>query len=113
MRRRDHEARNHADRRRVRTVLIYHPDEADRYAALVPTPRNRVALHVYATAEDALRVAPDVDVVYGWKVPSAVYEKAARLAWVQAMGAGVDWVLVPELPPHVVITRAPGVFGLW
>ena len=29
------------------------------------------------------------------------------------MGAGVDWAFVPELPPSVVITRAPGVFGAW
>ncbi len=29
------------------------------------------------------------------------------------MGAGVDWALVPELPEHVVVTRAPGVFGPW
>jgi glyoxylate/hydroxypyruvate reductase A len=113
MRRQDREVPHRADRRGVRTVLVYHPDEADRYAALVPTSRNRVALHVCAAAEDALRVAPEVEVIYGWKVPPAVYEKAARLTWVQATGAGVDWALVPELPPHVVVTRAPGVFGPW
>jgi glyoxylate/hydroxypyruvate reductase A len=100
-------------RDQIRTVLVYHPDEADRYAALVRAPRGRVTLQVCATPEDAVRVAPDVDVIYGWKVPPAVYEKAARLTWVQAMGAGVDWVLVPELPPRVVVTRAPGVFGPW
>src|SRR5205814_1533013 len=99
--------------RRERTILVYHPDEADRYAALVRAPRGRVCLQVCATPEDAVRVAPDVDAIYGWKVPPAVYEKAARLTWLQAMGAGVDWALVPELPPHVVVTRAPGVFGPW
>src|SRR2546430_10971553 len=30
-----------------------------------------------------------------------------------AMGAGVDWAIVRELPPRVVVTRAPGVFGPW
>ncbi|OGK92988.1 MAG: hypothetical protein A2W08_08860, partial [Candidatus Rokubacteria bacterium RBG_16_73_20] len=39
--------------------------------------------------------------------------KAGRLRWLQVMGAGVDWALVPELPPRVVVTRAPGVFGPW
>ena len=97
----------------VKTVLVYHPDEVDRYAALVRAPRERVAVHVCATPEDAARVAPEVDIVYGWRVPPLVYEKAPRLAWLQAMGAGVDWALVPELPPHVVVTRAPGVFGPW
>jgi glyoxylate/hydroxypyruvate reductase A len=97
----------------LRTILVYHPDEAEQYAALVRAPRGRIAMHVCATAEDARRVAPEAEVIYGWKVPPAVYEKAARLTWLQAMGAGVDWALVAELPPHVVVTRAPGVFGPW
>ena len=96
-----------------RTILVYHPDEADRYAALVRAPRGRIAVRVCATPDDALRVAPEADVVYGWKVPPSVYEKAGRLTWLQAMGAGVDWALVPELASHVVVTRAPGVFGPW
>ena len=95
------------------TILVYHPDEALRYAALVRAPRSRVTLHVCATADEAMRVAPDVDVAYGWKIPPPFYEKAAKLTWVQAMGAGVDWVLVPELPRRVRVTRAPGVFGPW
>lgn len=95
------------------TVLVYHPDEAERYAALVRAPRGRVTIHVGTRPEEALRVAGELDVVYGWKVPSALYEKAGRLRWLQAMGAGVDWALVPELPSHVRLTRAPGVFGPW
>jgi phosphoglycerate dehydrogenase-like enzyme len=101
-----------APARRLR-VLVYHPDEAGRYAALVPPARGRIEVHVAATPDEAARVAADIDVVYGWKVPPAFYGKAARLAWLQAMGAGVDWALVPELPARVVVTRAPGVFGSW
>jgi len=29
------------------------------------------------------------------------------------MGAGIERFLVPELPPHVVLTRVTGVFGPW
>ena len=29
------------------------------------------------------------------------------------MGAGVEWAVAPEVPPHVVVTRAPGIFGPW
>jgi len=68
---------------------------------------------VTATVDEAMRVAPDIDIAYGWKVPTAVYGAATRLRWLQAMGAGVDWVLVPELPRGVVVTRVPGVFGPW
>ena len=99
--------------RRPLHVLVYHPDEADRYAALVRAPRGRVVLHPCGTAEDAARIAPDADVVYGWKVPPATYGKAPRLRWLQAMAAGVDWVFIPELPMHVVVTRVPGIFGPW
>lgn len=98
---------------RALRVLVYRADDADRYAALVRAPRGRVELHVAATVDEAARVAPEVDVIFGWKVPPALYGKAARLVWLQAMGAGVDWALVPELPARVVVTRVPGVFGPW
>jgi len=105
--------KRHGRAREPRAILVYHPDEAARYAALVRARRGRVVVHACATPDDALRVAPDADVIYGWKVPPPVYEKAGRLTWLQAMGAGVDWALVPELPRHVIVTRAPGVFGPW
>ena len=97
------------------SVLVYYPDDAEarRYAALIRPPRGRVDVHVAASADDAARVAPLVDVIYGWKVPPAIYGKADKLAWLQVMGAGVDWALVPELPSRVVVTRVPGVFGPW
>ncbi len=94
-------------------VLVYHSDEADRYAALVRAPRRRVVVDVCGTAEEAARAAPEADVIYAWKIPPATYGKATRLRWLQAMAAGVDWVFVPELPAHVVVTRVPGVFGPW
>ena len=93
-------------------VLVYHPDEAHDYAALFEPPRGVIA-HVAATPDEAARVAPDIDVAYAWKLPPAFYGKAPRLRWLQAMGAGVDWALVPELPARVTITRVPGVFGPW
>jgi glyoxylate/hydroxypyruvate reductase A len=96
-------------------VLVYYPDEAEarRYAALIRPRSGRVVVHVAATPEEAARVAPDLHAAYGWKVPSAIYGKAGKLAWLQVMGAGVDWALVPELPRRVVVTRVPGVFGPW
>jgi glyoxylate/hydroxypyruvate reductase A len=84
-----------------------------RYAALIAAPRSRVTLHVTSTDHDVLRVAADIDAAYGWRVPHALYPRAPRLAWIQAMGAGVDWVLGPDLPPRVTVTRVPGIFGPW
>jgi len=94
-------------------VLVYRADDPKPWAALIRAPRGRVQIHAAGTPDEAVRVAADVDVVFGWKVPSTLYEKATRLRWLQTMGAGVDWALVPELPARVVVTRVPGVFGPW
>ncbi|HEX9822282.1 MAG TPA: D-2-hydroxyacid dehydrogenase [Methylomirabilota bacterium] len=97
-------------------VLVYHPDpaEAKAYARLIRLPRGRSAsIHVCSTEAEAAAVIAGADAVYAWKFPPPLYATARRLTWLQAMGAGVDWALVPELPPAVVVTRAPGVFGPW
>ncbi|MBI2206883.1 MAG: D-2-hydroxyacid dehydrogenase [Candidatus Rokubacteria bacterium] len=96
-----------------RVVLVYHPDEAEDYARLVRVPRSRVAVHVASKPEDAAAVIREVDVLYAWKFPPHLYRDATRLSWLQAMAAGVEWALVPELPPRVTVTRAPGIFGPW
>jgi phosphoglycerate dehydrogenase-like enzyme len=58
-------------------------------------------------------VAPDTDVLYGWNIPPAILALATRARWLQAMSAGVEWALVPELTARIVVTRVPGVFGPW
>lgn len=100
-------------RARPLTVLVYHADEADEYARLVRAPRGRVAVKVAAKPEDAAAVIADADVLYAWKLPPSLYREATRLRWLQAMSAGVEWALVPEVPAGVTITRAPGIFGPW
>ena len=93
------------------TVLVYHADR--RYAELVRVPKRGVSVHIAATPSEAASAVADAEILYAWKFPPQLYAKAGRLKWLQVMGAGVDWALVPELPEHVQITRAPGVFGPW
>jgi glyoxylate/hydroxypyruvate reductase len=100
-------------RRAPARILVYHPDEAKEYAALVRAPRGRLALTVCTTPGEAAAAVSETDVIYAWKFPPELYPRATRLRWVQAMGAGVEWVLVPGLPDRVIVTRAPGVFGPW
>jgi phosphoglycerate dehydrogenase-like enzyme len=95
------------------TVLLYHPYEAARYAALVRGARGRMNLQVVATPDAAAKFIAETDVLYAWQFPPRLYDKAGRLRWLQAMGAGIEWALVPELPARVTVTRAPGVFGPW
>jgi phosphoglycerate dehydrogenase-like enzyme len=94
-------------------VLVYDASDAHRYAELVRAPRGRIVLNVASTPDEAAAHIADADVLYAWKFPPELYDKAARLRWLQGMGAGVEWALVPDLPPRVVVTRAPGVFGPW
>jgi glyoxylate/hydroxypyruvate reductase A len=93
------------------TILVY-DDEADRYAALIRMPPRRHAeVRTARTSAEAAPHVAETDVLFAWKFPSALYAKAGRLRWLQAMGAGVDWALTPELPDGVSLTRAPGIFG--
>ena len=100
-------------RSRPLEVLVYDPTDASRYAELIRAPRGRVTVHVASTQEEAAPHIATTDILYAWKPPLDLYARAGRLRWLQAMGAGVDWALVPELPPGVIVTRAPGVFGPW
>lgn len=46
-----------------------------------------------------------VDIVLGWRFPKGVCEKLGALRWVFSMAAGVEKLLVPELPAGVPISR--------
>ncbi|MFQ5897558.1 MAG: D-2-hydroxyacid dehydrogenase [Candidatus Methylomirabilia bacterium] len=96
-----------------RSVLLYHPDEAEAYARLVKAPRGTITLHACATPEDAAGVIGEAEILYAWNFPPELLPAARRLQWIQAMGAGVEKFVVPELSDSVLITRAPGVFGPW
>ncbi|HET7874712.1 MAG TPA: D-2-hydroxyacid dehydrogenase [Methylomirabilota bacterium] len=98
-----------------RTILLYNPwaREARAYADLVRLPRRSLVLHVASTPEEAEPVVAKAEILYGWDVPASVLARARSLRWVQCMGAGVERLLLPELPPGVRITRAAGIFGPW
>lgn len=95
------------------TVLVYHADEAEAYAARVTAPRDRVRVVTARTPEEAASAVREAEVVFAWRFPLALLARAPRLRWLQAMGAGVEWALGPELPLGVTVTRVPGVFGPW
>ena len=67
-------------RRGPATVLVFHPDEAKAYAALVRAPRARVRLAVCATPAEAAAAVGDADVIYAWKFPPDLYARATRLS---------------------------------
>ena len=95
------------------TILVYDATDAKAYAALVSARRERVRVVACATPAEAAASVAEADVLYAWKFPPDLYSRAPRLRWLQAMGAGVDWALVPTLPAGVIVTRIPGIFGPW
>src|SRR5437667_273770 len=83
------------------------------YVLIETAPGKTKAVEKELAPSEAAGAIADAEILFAWKFPPQLYARAGRLAWLQVMGAGVDWALVPELPPSVVITRAPGVFGPW
>ena len=99
----------------ARSILVYHPEpgEAQAYARLIAPTRPAFSIVACATPAEALPHVARAEILYAWNFPRDLLAKAARLRWVQNMGAGVERLLVPELPPRVVVTRVAGIFGPW
>jgi phosphoglycerate dehydrogenase-like enzyme len=92
---------------------VYYPDQAELKAYVGPLRASPgTVVHTASTPEGAARVIGEIEVLYAWGFPRHLLRRASRLRWVQAMGAGVDRFLVPELLPRGVPPRAP-VFGAW
>jgi len=99
----------------ARSILVYHPEpgEAQAYARLIKQARPPLAVAVCATAAEAERHIADAEILYAWHFPRELLPRAAKLRWVQSMGAGVERVMLPELPRRAKVTRVAGIFGPW
>lgn len=96
----------------VRTLLVHGPHGVDTYADRVQTALPGVRVVRSATYEDAGRFIRDADVLLCWRFPVELFGDAARLRWVQSLGAGVeDLMAATALPPSVRVTRVVDQFG--
>ena len=60
--------------------------------------------------DSALNLAPDADILFAGFFSQELFVAAKNLKWIQAWGAGVDRLLVPQVvKSHVVVTNAGGV----
>src|SRR5262249_12910931 len=75
--------------------------------------RRFLSFPLASSPEDAAPLIGRAEVLYAWQFPSELLSRAQHLRWVQSMGAGVERFCVPQLPRHVILTRAAGVFGRW
>jgi phosphoglycerate dehydrogenase-like enzyme len=98
-----------------RSILVYHPEpgEAQAYARLIKQTKPPFSITVCATPADAEPRIAEAEILYAWNFPRELLARAARLRWVQNMGAGVERFMVPELSRRVTVTRVAGTFGPW
>lgn len=93
--------------------MIYSTGRAAAYAELVRPLLPEVRLIICATPEEAANQIAQADVLFGWRFPAELFNRAARLRWVQAMGAGVEDLVAAPLPPGCHLTRVDGLFGAY
>lgn len=76
-------------------------------AAMIEALRSQApGLEVLPWSKDLPGSALDrVEVLLGWRFPPALAGRLPRLRWVCASAAGVDKLLVPELPAGVPVSR--------
>jgi len=88
----------------MKTLLLTHPLPTQVFAEAVHAIDPRLPLLEYQPGMDDAALA-DVEVVLGWRFPEGVVQRLPRLRWVCAVGAGVDKLLVPQLPTQVQVSR--------
>jgi glyoxylate/hydroxypyruvate reductase len=85
-------------------LLITDPLPAAPFAAALQGAAPEMHLLSWHPDLDAAAMQ-GVDAVLAWRLPRGVVERLPRLRWVCAMAAGVEKLLVPELPAAVAVSR--------
>jgi glyoxylate/hydroxypyruvate reductase A len=88
----------------MKTLLLTHPLPARVFAEAVHAIEPQLPLLEYRPGMDDAALA-DVEAVLGWRFPEGVAQRLPRLRWVCSVGAGVEKLLVPELPAPVQVSR--------
>ena len=88
----------------MKALLLTHPLPAQGLAEAVHAIDPSVPLLEYRPELDDAALA-GVEAVLGWRFPAGVAARLPRLRWVCSVGAGVEKLLVPELPPQVQMSR--------
>jgi len=83
------------------------PEEVEQIRAGNP----KVEISIPANAAELERLLPEVDAIFG-SISPAMLQRARKLRWMQAMEAGMERVLFPELVASpVVVTNMARVFA--
>ena len=85
-------------------LLLTHPLPAEPFVEALRGVDARLPLLAYHPRMGEAELA-DVQAVLGWRFPDGLATRLPRLRWVCSVGAGVEKLLVPDLPPQVAVSR--------
>jgi glyoxylate/hydroxypyruvate reductase A len=88
----------------MKTLLLTHPMPAKVFADAVHAIEPKLPLLEFRPGLADAELA-EVEAVLGWRFPAGVAQRLPRLRWVCSVGAGVDKLLVPQLPAPVRVSR--------
>jgi phosphoglycerate dehydrogenase-like enzyme len=88
----------------MKTLLLTHPLPAKVFGDAVHAIEPTLPLLEYRPGLADAELA-EVEAVLGWRFPEGVAARLPRLRWVCSVGAGVEKLLVPELPAQVRVSR--------
>ena len=88
----------------MKVLLLTQPMPAAPFVAAIAALAPELELVEYRSALSDADLAP-VDIALGWRLPSGLAARMPRLGWVCSTAAGVEKLLVPDLAPHVVVSR--------
>jgi phosphoglycerate dehydrogenase-like enzyme len=103
------------DRVRILTAVAQSVVPAPSYTAeevkQITSQGKNVEMIIPTTMDEMNKALPDVDVVFG-ALNAEMFAKAKNLRWLQAIEAGVDVLLIPEIrQSNVVVTNMARVFA--
>ena len=94
----------------VERVDVYLPNFTHLLAEPLAAARPDIELVAHDTTESLIDALPEIDVLYGFRLPRDHWPSATRIRIIQVGGAGVDSVLPAEgLRPEAVVCNAPNI----
>jgi len=88
----------------MKVLLLTQPMPAAPFIEAIASLAPELELIEYRSSLGDAELA-EIDVAIGWRLPEALPARMPRLGWVCSIAAGVDKLLVPDLAPHVVVSR--------
>ena len=88
----------------MKTLLLTDPMPAGYFTKSIDGLAPDVELIEYRPDISDAELA-EIEVVLGWSFPAGVAARLPRLKWVCSVAAGVEKLLVPDLAPHIPLSR--------